>query len=114
MDTLQKIAAETALKKMLRQGHFSICTIDEIVKMTGSVPDGRAYQILRLMHCVDFKDMPPEIHEQMPELLRAVLSGTELDLAAVMRRPEPDKTLQVIQGGKAESGWLKRMIGHEF
>lgn len=111
MDELQILAAETALRKMVKQGHFSICTVDEILKMTGGVPDARTYQVLRLLHCVNYSEMPDELREKLPELLKAVFSGSAIDVTAILRREEAPK-LAVIEGGKKVT-WLHRMIGHE-
>jgi len=109
MDSLQIFAAETALRKMLKDGHFSICTVDNILKMTNVVPNARAYQILRLLHCVNFSDMPPEVQREMPDLLRDVLGGAEIDLASALN-PESKRELCVVDGGKSGGTWLSRMI----
>lgn len=73
MDTTQELAAKAALNKMMKDGHFSICTIDSILKMAKIVPDRRAYEILHTLHCVNFKDMPRELYQQIPTLIRECL-----------------------------------------
>jgi len=40
MDELQKEAVITAIKKMFRGSHFSICDVDKCLKITESIPDG--------------------------------------------------------------------------
>lgn len=84
MDTLQRLAAETALRKMVAQGYFSICTIDKINEISGKIPDWRAHQILSLLHCIHFKDMLPELQQQLPELIRLALNGAEIDISSVL------------------------------
>lgn len=74
MDTTQELAAKTALNKMMKDGYFSICVIDNIVKMGNILPNRRAYDILHTLHCVHFKDMPTELYEQLPTLIRECLN----------------------------------------
>lgn len=76
MDELKVLVASTALKDMLRRGWFSICTIDDINKVTKNVPDREAYDMLHALHCVPFKDMPPELQRGLPLLVHRAL-GTE-------------------------------------
>ena len=64
----------TALNKMMRGQHFSICTIDDAIKALGSRPDGPAYAILRLQHCVNWMDMPPALRAAVPKLIERCLS----------------------------------------
>jgi hypothetical protein len=81
------MVANTALKKMLKSGHFSICTIDDILKLTGSVPRGQDYNLLHALHCVDYKDMPPELLRGLPLLLQRVLGSERLDFDYAVFRP---------------------------
>jgi hypothetical protein len=78
MDQVQQLAIETALKEMVRQGHFSICTIDKIIKMSGGIPCGESYKTLSLLHCVNFRDMSPLLVKELPGLLTRVLNGPVL------------------------------------
>lgn len=79
MDEIQAMAARVALKKMAQDGYFSICTIDNILKMSGGVPEARDYQILRTLHCVNFRDMPPELLRGLPLLIQRVLEADGID-----------------------------------
>jgi len=81
MNHIQVLAATTALKVMLEQGYVSICKIDDILTVSKVIPDKHAYDTLRLLHCVKFKDMPRELQEQIPQLIKAVLSGPTINVA---------------------------------
>jgi hypothetical protein len=74
MDNLQEMAAVAVLNKMFKQGHFSIYTIDRIAEMTKVPVDGEAYRILSTLHFVEFADMPTELREVIPRLIRECLS----------------------------------------
>ncbi len=79
MTDIEKLAARAALKKMARDGYFSICTIDTILKMTGGVPDGRDYTVLRALHCINFRDMEPELLRGLPLLIQRVLEAPGIE-----------------------------------
>jgi len=78
LNDLQKMAAQAAIKQMLRQKYFSICTIDNILKMTNGKPNREDYQILNTLHCVDYGDMPPELLRGLPVLIERVLTSEPL------------------------------------
>lgn len=61
----QKQAVILALKKMFNGSHFSICTIDTCLKVTGAVPPKADYDALHALHCVDWADMPREFRDQV-------------------------------------------------
>ena len=75
MDKIQQLAATVALKKMLDNGYFCICTIDKILKMSGGIPSAKDYEILSTPHCVNFRDMPPELLRGLPVILQRVLNS---------------------------------------
>jgi hypothetical protein len=66
-------AAETAVRKCLNADHFSICTIDKVIKLLGRVPDSQAYRILSTVHCVDYKDMDVQLRQSIPGLIARCL-----------------------------------------
>lgn len=75
MDEIQILAARAALKKMSQDGHLSICTIDNILKMSGGIPNDKDYQVLRTLHCVSFREMQPELLRGLPLLIKRVLES---------------------------------------
>ena len=66
---LTHLSALTTLNNMLKARHFDICVIDSVIKILGTVPDSRAYNILRPLHCVNYMDMPRELRDELPSLI---------------------------------------------
>lgn len=52
---------ETGLKHLFRKKHFSICDIDSLLTLTGTIPDRETYQGLHALHCVDYNEMSPKL-----------------------------------------------------
>jgi len=75
MNTLELEVIRTLVKKLLTENHFSICTVDELLRLTGGVPPAREYQILRALHCVNYRDMTPPLRLALPRLLQVVLES---------------------------------------
>lgn len=80
MDPLDTAIAETKLKRMLSRDHFNICDVDDLLKFTQTIPERRAYERLRMLHCVDYKDMPREVLTQIPSMLSEVFNGPMIDV----------------------------------
>ena len=83
MSELKAMAAEAALKKMVQDKHFSICTLDTIVSMMDVKPDREAYNILRTLHCVDYNQMSPELLRALPDLIATVLRSPSFESSRV-------------------------------
>lgn len=75
MNALQIEIARAAIAAMFERGHFSICTIDNILKMTGGIPSKREYDMLRCLHCMDFKAMSPRLRLELPRLIQIVVES---------------------------------------
>lgn len=73
-DQLTHLSVLTSLNKMMHSSHFSICVIDDAIKALRTVPDSRAYSILRPLHCVSWMDMPSELRNAVPTLIERCLS----------------------------------------
>lgn len=71
---ISHLSALTALNRMLIGSYFDICTIDKIVKLLATAPDGRAYRILHTLHCVHWCDMPPELRDAVPRLIERCIN----------------------------------------
>lgn len=83
MSDLKLLAAQAALTKMLSESHFSICTIDSIVKMNDLKPDREAMAILKTLHCVDYNQMPHELLGALPDLIARVLQSPNFDASKI-------------------------------
>lgn len=73
-DQAAVLSVLTALNKMMRASHFDICTLDAAIKVLRTVPDGRAYDVLRPLHCINWRDMPPELRAAVPGLIERCIS----------------------------------------
>lgn len=78
MNALEMEVVKAAINKMMTEGHFSICTIDACLKLTGGIPPEREYQILRTLHCVDYEAMSPRLRIELPRLIQIVLESQPL------------------------------------
>jgi hypothetical protein len=75
---LQVTIASVALKKMLTGASFSICTITDIGEMLHINPRGtQAFKMLKPLHCMDYSDMPAEVREAIPGLIRDAFAGEQ-------------------------------------
>lgn len=66
---LAHLSAITSLNDMMRKGTFYISTVTEVAKAIGAVPDSRALDILRPLHCMDIGRMPQELRDALPSLI---------------------------------------------
>lgn len=80
MNALQTEIAKAALNKMVEGGHFSICVVDEILKITKGIPFREDYETLRLLHCVNFRDFSQLMRIEFPALLQRVLESPSMEL----------------------------------
>lgn len=93
MNDMQRMAIEAAVRNMLQRGSISICTIDQILKMTGGVPEKEDYQVLHLLHCVDFKELSPGLLRGLPLILQRVLGAESLQFEF----QEPARRLMLVK-----------------
>jgi len=75
--------ALTAVAKMLKSNYFSISTVDSVCKLIGARANGAAYDMLRALHCIDYSEMPPQVKEGIPALMREVFSQVKIDDDAI-------------------------------
>lgn len=76
---LNRIAAEVLLAKMMRENYISICTIDTLIGLIqGASKACPEYKILHALHCVELAGVPRELREQVPALIRAVLTASAM------------------------------------
>lgn len=81
MNAIQIEVVKLALNKMVEGGHFNICVVDEILKITKGIPFREDYDTLRLLHCVNFKDFSPTMRQAFPQLLQRVIESTSMELS---------------------------------
>lgn len=74
LDELARLAALASLNKMLKQKHFDICVVRDIGDLFGiPVRNTEEYQILHTVHCLDYRDMPKQLREAIPGMVRKIL-----------------------------------------
>ena len=75
LDAIQVMAVKAAVNKMMQDGYISICTVDNILKITGGIPNRKDYELLHMLHCVHFMDMDPELLRGLPVILQRVIAA---------------------------------------
>lgn len=83
LSEFERLTVEAALKKMFEGSHFSICTIDICLKITGCIPETRAYNALHALHCVHFSDMTQELRDMVFMQTMALFNNTGFNTEAI-------------------------------
>lgn len=60
-DSIELKIAKAALKKMFNGQRYSICPVDDVIKMLGIHVNTSLYYKLRCLHCIDFWEMDDEL-----------------------------------------------------
>ena len=95
MDNIQRQVVTTVLKQMFTSSHFSICTIDHCLKLSGIIPDDKIYNTMRPLHCIDYKDMPEEVRNWLLEKVKEMFDyDNSFDLTIFEQKPK-ERTLYV-------------------
>ena len=76
MNDIRAQAAVFAINRMLKGAHFDICTIRDAATAVGIQPRKDSYDVLRLLHCVNYVEMPDAIRHKIPELIADCLGDT--------------------------------------
>lgn len=69
----KQLVAQQAISRLFTERHFSVCTLDEIIKLTGAQRDSEARRLLGALHCINWSDMDPELRKRVPLLVREAL-----------------------------------------
>lgn len=68
MNLFDQAVLETALTKLFSGRYFDICQVDKIGELLGVNPGQHPnYTRLRALHCVDYRDMPNAVLEQLQQ-----------------------------------------------
>ena len=65
MDNFQKQTITIALREMFEGSHFSICTVDQCLKIANVVPPAKEHDALAALHCVHWSKMPADFRQQV-------------------------------------------------
>lgn len=80
MNEFQKEVVITAMRKMFRGTHFSICDLDKCLQITRTIPNKMEYDSLSALHCVNWSEMSPQLRQMVLEKTVAMLSSESFDL----------------------------------
>lgn len=69
-----------ALTRLFRPtGHFSITAFDEICGLANVIPPAGVRDRLRMLHCVDYRDMEPQVRDAVAEMVMETLNTPGFD-----------------------------------
>jgi hypothetical protein len=71
---------KAAIQRIIDNRFFSICPVDSLLKMHRITPDKEVYELLRSLHCVDWRDMEPDLRKQVQLHLVAMFAAVEGEL----------------------------------
>ena len=85
LDNFQMAAVKQSMSKMLNEsGHFSICTIDDCLKVCRLPTNGNQhYHDLHLLHCVSYSEMEPELLAALPAKIAKAFHHNRFEEAQV-------------------------------
>lgn len=90
LSLLTKQAAVVAINKVLTAKRFDICTVREVAELLGGDTNCQEFSILRTIHCVEYKEMPPNMRESIPELIAICMKRPDVFQFAI---PEAEETI---------------------
>lgn len=91
---LAQLSALASLNEMMRSGKFYISTVTEVAKAIGAVPDARALEILRPLHCMEISRMPAELQQALPKLIERCINVPAYQFQLTALTPEQQVRLQ--------------------
>ena len=95
MESIQRQVVTVALKKMFTSSSFSICAIDNCLKLSGIIADKKTYDTMRPLHCIDYKDMPEEVRSWLLDSVKLMFEyDNSFDLSFFEYRPS--KVLSIV------------------
>ena len=80
---LKMSIALSAVSNMLKSNYFDVCTVDKICKLIGASANGPAYDMLHALHCIHYTEMPRDVREGIPALMRELFSQAKIDDEAI-------------------------------
>ena len=97
LDETARLVIGTALRKMFESNRFSICTVDDCLKVAGVIAPKQPYQLLHALHCVEWGAMPPELRKRVPGLVADCFNGLRIeDLLAACAPPSVTVTIPAL------------------
>lgn len=78
MNDIDRAIVRTALQRLLSAKHFCIVDLRSIIEVTKAQPSSALMSKLRLLHCVNYGDMPQAVREALPELIQEAIGGPSM------------------------------------
>ena len=72
-DEIQKLIYETLINKCMgNKTFFDICLVRHEANLSGikEVENRQEFKLLQQLHCVSFKDIPKELIDEIPQLIK--------------------------------------------
>jgi len=85
LEDFKRGCADVALQKLFKSKHFSICTLDDVIKLTNAKPPSDVMDALHALHCVDYGDMPAELQQEVAIRSLQCVSGTGYETQAMQQ-----------------------------
>lgn len=73
-------ATRACIQKMFSGSFFSICDVDNLLKLHGVVPDDKTYKVMHVCHCVHYSTMEPKMRQWLADQLTRMLRQPPLIL----------------------------------
>jgi len=87
MNETTRLVLGTSMRDMFAKGYLNICTVDKCMEIAGMVRGGPTYKLLAALHCINFKDMPPELQSKITAMIGELFDGLSVD--QLMQAVEP-------------------------
>jgi len=75
MSEFRQPAIQQAVESLFKDRHFSICTLDRIIELTGNQVNHEIYMELHAFHCVHFSEMNPRVKQLLEQKVVECLRG---------------------------------------
>ena len=100
LTTLERLAVRAALDKLAKQRYFCISPVDQILELCCIPIGGKLYRSLRLLHCVEYGDMAPELLEALPLAMAELFGRQALDFDNInIIADSRAKQLRIVKNG---------------
>lgn len=67
------LVIKAAVQQLFDERHFSICDLRTIMAIVGTPREGKAFEMLRGLHCIPYAKMEPALRDLVPELVNEAL-----------------------------------------
>jgi len=94
---VQNEILKTAIKKLFDGGNFDICTIRELLKMTGCIPDAEIYNKMSALHCVNYSSMSKELRDWLYRETLNMFAPNGFDKSLIDAVFDNDSNVQIIR-----------------